>query len=70
MRVISWQRICWDCFTLALFVGLIVVGLLYWLTLPEVQYSWRTNECVQVIDFADKYACENLPEKYRKVWVK
>ena len=41
-------------------------------SIPEVQVSHSSNECVQVINYDedDSYSCENMPTKYIKVWVK
>ena len=40
-------------------------------TLPDVMFSYSTDECVKVINYAedDKYSCENLPNKFNHVWV-
>ena len=40
-------------------------------SIPDVQVSHSTNECVQVINYTDeKFSCENMPKRYSKVWVK
>ena len=41
------------------------------LSLPDVQYSYKTNECITVLNYADSdnYSCENLPSKFNHVWV-
>lgn len=45
------------------------------LDMPEVHQSWSTKECVSVDDPAAKhegrepYTCDNLPERYHRVWV-
>ena len=40
--------------------------------MPDVYVSNSTGECVEVINYDEKfdYTCENLPEKYNHVWVK
>lgn len=39
--------------------------------LPDVHYSYATNECVKVINYVaeDNYDCQNLPPKFYHVWV-
>lgn len=41
------------------------------LALPDVWFSYSTNECVKVLNYAegDNYSCENLPRKFHHVWV-
>lgn len=47
-------------------------GLHLGFTIPEVQMSHSTGECVKVINYKEKdnYTCENLPSRYNHVWVK
>lgn len=47
-------------------------GLHLGFTIPEVQMSHSTGECVKVINYkeSDNYTCENLPSRYNHVWVK
>lgn len=47
-------------------------GLHLGFTIPEVQMSHSTGECVKVINYKerDNYTCENLPSRYNHVWVK
>lgn len=42
------------------------------LSMPDVWFSYSTDECVKVINYEkeDKYSCENLPKKFNHVWVK
>ena len=42
------------------------------LSMPDVWFSYSTDECVNVINYnqEDKYSCENLPTKFNHVWVK
>lgn len=51
--------------------GLLGLGINWGLTIPEVQMSYSTGECVKVINYDEdtKYSCENLPSKYHHVWV-
>ena len=35
----------------------------------EVLFSSTTGECVRVVADKDMYDCDNLPSKYKKVWV-
>ena len=39
------------------------------LTMPDVYFSYSTNECVKVINYGKDYTCENLPEKFNHIWV-
>ena len=41
------------------------------LSMPDVWFSYSTDECVKVINYdkTDKYSCENLPSKFNHVWV-
>ena len=47
-------------------------GLHLGFTIPEVQMSHSTGECVKVINYKEKdnYTCEKLPSRYNHVWVK
>ena len=47
-------------------------GFTYAAKLPDVHVSHSTGECVEVINYDERfnYTCENLPEKYNHVWVK
>jgi hypothetical protein len=40
-------------------------------TLPDVMFSYSSDECVKVINYAEgnKYSCENLPTKFNHIWV-
>lgn len=40
--------------------------------MPDVWFSYSTDECVKVINYDkdDKYSCENLPNKFNHIWVK
>lgn len=39
--------------------------------MPEAHFNWSTKQCVNVINFDERfeYTCETLPEKYTHVWV-
>lgn len=40
------------------------------LNMPEVHESWTTKECVRVINGdGSEGSCDNLPDKYKHVWV-
>lgn len=41
-------------------------------TIPEVQVSHSTGECVKVVNYKEnqKFSCENMPKRYNHVWVK
>ena len=59
--------------TVAMVIGLIT-GLLVAIdkaaALPDVHFSYSTNECVKVVNYDDddNYSCENLPKKFYHVW--
>ena len=40
-------------------------------SLPDVHFSYSTQECVKVVNYIDghKYTCENLPSRSYHVWV-
>lgn len=35
----------------------------------EVIFSNTTGECVRVVAGNDIYSCDNLPHKYKKLWI-
>ncbi len=39
------------------------------LSLPVVEYSYSSGECVRVIG-PTLYTCDNLPRRYQHVWVR
>ena len=41
------------------------------LSIPDVHFSYSTDECVKVLNYTegDNYSCENLPSKFNHVWV-
>jgi len=47
-------------------------GLHLGFSIPEVQMSHSTGECVKVINYHkdDHFTCENMPSRYNHVWVK
>ena len=51
-----------------LIAGAVLAGAYLWLSIPEVQVSNATGQCVRVIP-ADAGTCENLPDRYVRVWV-
>ena len=48
-----------------------IVLLDYAMSIPDVHFSYSSNECVKVINYAegDNYSCENMPSKFNHVWV-
>jgi hypothetical protein len=42
------------------------------LSMPDVWFSYSTDECVKVINYDkdDQFSCENLPTKFNHVWIK
>ena len=59
--------------SVAMVIGL-VTGLLVAIdkaaALPDVHFSYSTNDCVKVVNYDDddNYSCENLPKKFYHVW--
>jgi hypothetical protein len=41
------------------------------LQLPDVYFSYSTDECVKVVNYKEdhNYSCELLPAKFHHVWV-
>lgn len=40
------------------------------LAMPDVWFSYATNECVKVVNYTDEiFSCETLPSKFHHVWV-
>lgn len=62
-------------FAAATFVGSFAL-LDYALSIPDVHFSYTTNECVQVLNYPSTlfgttaFSCENMPSKFNHVWVK
>ena len=48
-----------------------LVFLLVWmaLSIPVVEWSWSTRECVQVIP-PESGSCDQLPKRYERAWVR
>ena len=41
------------------------------LKMPDVHFSYSSNECVEVVNYTDEvFSCENIPAKFNHVWVK
>lgn len=38
-------------------------------SLPDVYFSYSTNECVKVVNYGTEYSCENLPKRFYHIWV-
>jgi len=51
--------------------GLLAYLFLDSMSLPDVWFSYSTDECVKVINYVegDNYSCENMPSKFNHVWV-
>tara|TARA_B110000259_G_scaffold164981_1_gene191465 strand:+ start:2044 stop:2280 length:237 start_codon:yes stop_codon:yes gene_type:complete len=60
------------CFIIVAAVVILSKYVLDMLSIPDVQFSYSSSECVKVLNYAegDKYSCENLPSKFNNVWVK
>ena len=56
-------------------IGLLTFGFTYAMlsaaALPDVWFSYETQECVKVLNYEedDHYTCENMPPRYYHVWV-
>jgi len=56
-------------------IGLLTFGFTYAMLtaagLPDVWFSYETQECVKVLNYEkeDNYSCENMPPRYYHVWV-
>jgi hypothetical protein len=38
--------------------------------MPDVHFSYSTNECVEVVNYTDEqFTCSNYPTKFHHVWV-
>lgn len=48
----------------------------YAFSIPDVTFSYSTNDCVKVENYpstffgTSQYSCELLPNKYNHIWVK
>jgi hypothetical protein len=67
----TWQNIGF-CVLAGLMAGLVTHLFLEALSLPDVWFSYSTDECVRVINYVEgeNYSCENMPSKFNHVWVK
>jgi len=51
-------------------VALAVLGVNSAMSIPDMEVSYSTGECVSVINYADTtYSCEDQPQKYNHIWV-
>jgi hypothetical protein len=61
--------------TYGLIICALLGGLLYSLNetlkIPDVKFSYSTNECVEVVNYDSDhtYDCGNYPNKFNHVWV-
>ena len=57
----------------AVFFGLLGLGVYAGneaLKMPDVHFSYATNECVEVVNYTDEqFTCDNYPTKFNHVWV-
>lgn len=56
---------------IALFLGAFFWGVNRAMSMPDVHFSYATDECVEVINYDSRfdYTCENYPQKFNHVWV-
>ena len=52
-----------------LWIGLCLWVLWMALAVPVVEWSWTTGECVRVLP-PEAGRCDQLPERYERVWVR
>lgn len=51
------------------FAAVLLGGVVYAMSIPDVVVSYSTGNCVEVINYTDaNYSCENMPTKYNHVW--
>lgn len=48
---------------------LVFLAIKLWADTPIVYKSWKTQQCVRVVDPAEEHTCDNLPDKYELEWV-
>lgn len=53
----------------AFILGLGVMAYILGDSRAEVIFNSTSGECVRVVADKDIYSCDNLPQKYKKVWV-
>ena len=54
----------------AAFVGGLVYAVNEAFSMPDVHFSYSTNECVEVVNYTEEnFDCYNYPEKFNHVWV-
>ena len=53
-------------------VGTVFYLFLDSMSMPDVWFSYSTDECVKVINYVEgeNFSCENMPSKFNHVWVK
>ena len=53
-------------------VGFVCYMFLDSMSMPDVWFSYSTDECVKVINYVEgeNFSCENMPSKFNHVWVK
>ena len=56
-------------FCAAMIAGTIIFIGEKFLSMPVVHWSYTQDKCVKVISLDDNYTCDNLPEKYERLWV-
>ena len=57
-----------DLLAVALLAALLLLAVWAASSVPAVEFSWTTKECVRVIP-PEAGTCDDLPERYEKVWV-
>lgn len=58
-------------FVVAVSTGAVVYLFLTMMSIPDVWFSYSTDECVKVVNYEKdhNYSCENMPSKFNHVWV-
>lgn len=52
------------------FIGLLIFGIESYFSTPVVYWSTSQNKCVKVIHDGVEMGCDEIPEKYSRMWVK
>ena len=51
-------------------IGFVIYGIESYFSTPVVYWSISSNECVKIIHDDIEIDCNELPEKYTRIWVK
>ena len=66
----KWFPISLTIAMVSIVFGGFVVALDRAASLPDVHFSYSTQECVKVLNYTDEqFTCDNLPKRFYHVWV-